>query len=71
MNMMYNFLVEENQRLQKQVDELQNFLYVVQVSCSHLLQDGDVNGEAQQTIKRLLSLTEEMLDKNDKETKFR
>lgn len=71
MSMMYNFLVEENERLRKELDVFKEFLYVVQVACSHLLQDGDVNKQGEEAINNLLSLAEEMQDKYDKETKFR
>ena len=71
MNMMYNFLVEENERLRKELDELKEFLYVVDVTCSHLLQDGDVTTEGMEMVKNLLSLTKELQDTYDKETKFR
>lgn len=71
MSVMYNFLVEENDRLRKELDDLKDFLYVVDVACSHLLQDGDVDTQAAEVVKNLLLLTKELQDKYDKETKFR
>jgi len=71
MSMMYNFLVEENERLRKQIgqiflerEELLEFVNVVQVSTSHLIQDGEGND----TIKNLLSLAEEIQDKHGNKT---
>lgn len=69
MNMMYNFLVEENEKLRKQVDELKNFLYLTDVVCSHLLQDGDVTTQGVEAVKSLLLSTRELQDKYDKEIK--
>lgn len=66
MNMMYNFLVEENESLRKQVDELKNFLYIADVVCSHLLQDGDVTNQGVEAVKSLLLSTRELQDKYDK-----
>ena len=71
MSVMYNFLVEENDRLRKELDDLKDFLYVVNVACSHLLQDGDVDTQGAEVVKNLLLLTKELQDKYDKETKFR
>lgn len=71
MSVMYNFLVEENERLRKDLDELKDFLYVVDVTCSHLLQDGDVTTQGVDLVKDLLLLAKELQDKYDKETKFR
>ena len=70
MNMMYNFLVEENERLRKELDELKEFLYVVDVACSHFLQDGDVATQGQEVIKSLLSLSKELQDKYVKEDEY-
>lgn len=70
MNMMYNFLVEENERLRKQVDTLKDFLYVTQVTFSHLLQDGDLSTQGVEVVKNLLSLSKELQDKYDKEDKY-
>lgn len=67
MSMIHNLLFEENERLRKQLDELVDFVYVVQVACSHLLQDGEVSEEGLQTAKNLFSLTEELQDKYAKE----
>jgi len=71
MSMMYNFLVEENERLRKQIgqiflerEELLEFVNVVQVSTSHLIQDG----EGSDAIKNLLSLAEEIQDKHGNKT---
>ena len=64
MNMMYNFLVEENERLRKLNKDLLEFINVVQVSTSHLIQDGEGND----TIKNLLSLAEEMQNKHGNKT---
>lgn len=71
MSVMYNFLIEENERLRKEVDELKNFLYVTDVVCSHLLQDGDVTTQGVEAVKSLLLFIRELQDKYDKETKFR
>ena len=65
MNMIYNFLVEENECLRKQNEDLLDFVNVVQVSTSHLIQDGEGND----TINNLLSLAEEIQDKHGKRTK--
>lgn len=64
MNMMYNFLIEENERLRKVNKDLLDFVNVVQVSTSHLIQDGEGND----TIKNLLSLAEEMQNKHGNKT---
>lgn len=71
MSVMYNFLIEESDRMRKELDELKQFLYVVDVTCSHLLQDGDVTTQGEESVSRLLSLTKELQDKYDKEAKFR
>jgi len=71
MSVMYNFLLEENENLKKDLDSLKEFLYVVDVACSHLLQDGDITTQGAEVIKNLLSLAKELQNKYDKETKFR
>jgi len=71
MSVMYNFLVDENERLRKEVDELKNFLYVADVVCSHLLQDGDVTSQGVEAVKSFLLFARELQDKYDKETKLR
>jgi len=67
MNMMYNFLVDENERLRKEVDTLKDFLYITQVVFSHLLQDGDLTTQGAEAVKNLLSLSKELQEKYDKE----
>lgn len=67
MNMMYNFLVQENDRLRKEVDTLKDFLYITQVVFSHLLQDGDLTIQGAEAVKNLLSLAKELQEKYDKE----
>jgi hypothetical protein len=64
MSVMYSLLVEENEHLQKQIDDLMDFVNVVQVSTSHLIQDGEGND----AIKNLLSLAEEIQDKHGNKT---
>lgn len=71
MSVMYNFLVEENERMRKELDDLKDFLYATEVVCSHLLQDGDVTTQGVEIVSNLLLLTKELQDKYDKETKFR
>ena len=63
MSVMYNFLIEENERLRKEVDDLKDFLYATQVVCSHLLQDGDVTTQGVEVVEKLLLLTKEIQDK--------
>jgi hypothetical protein len=60
---MYNFLVEENQKLKQQVDELLDFVNVAQVTTSHLIQDGDVTGDGVISTQNLKTLSEELLEK--------
>jgi hypothetical protein len=64
MSMMYNFLIEENERLRKVNKDLLDFINVVQVSTSHLIQDGEGNDD----VKNLLSLAEEIQDKHGNKT---
>lgn len=71
MSVMYNFLIEENERMRKELDDLKDFLYATEVVCSHLLQDGDVTTQGVEIVNNLLLLTKELQDKYDKETKFR
>lgn len=70
MSVLYNFLVEENERLKKQVDELKDFLYVADVVCSHLVQDSDLTIEGEQAIKSFHSYVKELQDKHDKKNKL-
>jgi hypothetical protein len=65
MSIMYNFLVEENQKLKQQVDELLDFVNVAQVTTSHLIQDGDVIGDGVSSTQNLKTLSEELLKKFD------
>jgi hypothetical protein len=71
MSIMYNFLLEENERLRKEVDAFKEFLYVTEVACSHLLQDGDVTTQGVEVVERLLLLSKELQVKYDKEAEFR
>ena len=66
MSIMYNFLLEENAKLRKQLDELLLFARVTQVATSHLLQDGDIIGDGIYSVKDLKTLSEELLEKFSK-----
>jgi hypothetical protein len=63
MNMLYTLLSDENDKLKKDRNELLEYLNVVQVSLSHLLQDGDIMESGLTSAKNLLQYTEELQNK--------
>ena len=63
MNMLYTLLSDENYKLKKDRNELLEYLNVVQVSLSHLLQDGDIMESGLTSAKNLLQYTEELQNK--------
>jgi hypothetical protein len=57
------FLENQIADLQKAVNELLDFVNVAQVTTSHLIQDGDVNGNGITSTQNLKTLSEELLEK--------
>jgi hypothetical protein len=67
MNMLYNFILEENEKLKKQNKELNDFVNVVEIACSHMLQDADVSGMTAETITGIVSFAKELQDRYGKQ----
>lgn len=63
MSMMYNFLLEENKKMTREKQELLDFINTVQVTVSHLLQDGDITESGLTSAKNLLQSVEELQNK--------
>ena len=63
MKILYNAVVEENDKLKKQKQELLEFIDSVQVTLSHLLQDGDITENGLNSAENLLQYTEELQEK--------
>lgn len=70
MNMMYDFFVQENEKLTKQVEELTNFLNTVKTTCYHLLHDGDVSEQGKQSVNDILRQAEELQEKHHVQKMF-
>ena len=64
MNMMYNFLLEENKKMTKEKQELLEFINSVQVTLSHLLQDGDIMESGLTSAENLLQYAQELQSKH-------
>lgn len=59
------FLENRVADLQKQVDELLQFVNVAQITISHLIQDGDIAVTGMQSAEDLNKQAEELLKKYD------
>ncbi len=59
------FLENELEDLQKQIDELLQFVNVAQVTISHLIQDGDITVYGMESVAELNKQAEELLQKYD------
>lgn len=59
------FLENELEDLQKQIDELLQFVNVAQVTISHLIQDGDITVYGIDSALELNKQAEELLQKYD------
>jgi hypothetical protein len=64
MKILYNVVIEENDKLKKQKQELLEFINSVQVTLSHLLQDGDIMESGLTSAKDLLQSAEELQNKH-------
>jgi hypothetical protein len=63
MKILYNAVVEENDKLKKQKQELLEFIDSVQVALSHLLQDGNITESGLTSAENLLQYTDELQEK--------
>lgn len=64
MKILYNAVIEENDKLKKQKQELLEFINSVQVSLSHLLQDGDITESGLTSAENLLQYAEQLQNKH-------
>lgn len=64
MKILYNAVIEENDKLNKQKQELLEFLKSVHVGLSHLLQDGDITESGLTSAKNLLEYAEQLQNKH-------
>lgn len=64
MKILYNAVIEENDKLKKQKQELLEFINSVQVALSHLLQDGDIMESGLTSAENLLQYAQELQSKH-------
>jgi hypothetical protein len=64
MKILYNVVIEENDKLKKQKQELLEFINSVQVTLSHLLQDCDLTESGLTSAENLLQSAEELQNKH-------
>lgn len=67
--MMYRWMQEETARLRIENADLLDFLNVIQVTLSHLVQDGNLNEQGIDSVNSLLVLLKEYQDKYESTNK--